>query len=189
MPDQRIIQSATLDSVTLDGRPALRDIVYAPRRVQLSRRAGYRKPEGAVVVARPSRWGNPFPVAGDWIVWTALALGYRADKAGRRAAAVALHRAWLTGEPVVLGQGAAPPDDRYANGGVLVFADGAEIEMSEWCRGIAGVFSTLTEDRPVLPARPTVEEIRAELAGHDLACWCPLDGPCHGDTLLAIANS
>jgi hypothetical protein len=29
------------------------------KRIQLSRRRGYRKPEGAVVVSRPSRWGNP----------------------------------------------------------------------------------------------------------------------------------
>lgn len=28
----------------------------------------------------------------------------------------------------------------------------------------------------------------AELAGRDLACWCPLDQPCHADVLLAIAN-
>jgi Domain of unknown function (DUF4326) len=28
----------------------------------------------------------------------------------------------------------------------------------------------------------------AELRGHDLACWCPLDGPCHADTLLERAN-
>jgi len=34
----------------------------------------------------------------------------------------------------------------------------------------------------------TVEEVRAGLAGHDLACWCPLDGPCHADLLLEIAN-
>jgi hypothetical protein len=27
------------------------------------------------------------------------------------------------------------------------------------------------------------------LRGHDLACWCALDGkPCHADVLLAIAN-
>jgi hypothetical protein len=31
-------------------------------------------------------------------------------------------------------------------------------------------------------------EIREELAGWDLACWCPLDEPCHADVLLAIAN-
>ena len=27
-----------------------------------------------------------------------------------------------------------------------------------------------------------------KLAGWDLACWCPLDQPCHGDVLLEIAN-
>ncbi|MGZ9809958.1 DUF4326 domain-containing protein [Pseudoroseicyclus sp. H15] len=32
-------------------------------RIQLSRRKGWRKPEGAIVVARPSRWGNPYAVS------------------------------------------------------------------------------------------------------------------------------
>lgn len=37
--------------------------------------------------------------------------------------------------------------------------------------------------------RPTnVEEIRGNLAGFDLACWCPLDQPCHADVLLELAN-
>jgi hypothetical protein len=31
-------------------------------------------------------------------------------------------------------------------------------------------------------------KVRRELRGLNLACWCPLDGPCHADTLLAIAN-
>lgn len=29
---------------------------------------------------------------------------------------------------------------------------------------------------------------RAELAGRNLACFCPLDQPCHADVLLEIAN-
>jgi hypothetical protein len=33
-----------------------------PQRIQLSRQRGWRKPEGAVVVSRPSRWGNPFRI-------------------------------------------------------------------------------------------------------------------------------
>jgi len=28
-----------------------------------------------------------------------------------------------------------------------------------------------------------------ELRGKDLACWCPLDQPCHTDVLLELANS
>lgn len=31
--------------------------------------------------------------------------------------------------------------------------------------------------------------IRAELRGKNLACWCPLDQPCHADVLLEIANT
>ena len=41
----------------------------APQRIRLSRQRGYRKPGGAVVVARPSKWGNPFAVGSDARVW------------------------------------------------------------------------------------------------------------------------
>ncbi len=34
----------------------------------------------------------------------------------------------------------------------------------------------------------TEDDVRRELAGRDLACWCPLDGPCHADVLLEVAN-
>jgi hypothetical protein len=51
-----------------------------PRRVQLSRKKGWRKPPGAVNCARPGPLGNPF----------------RADKYGR-AAAVTMFADWLDG--------------------------------------------------------------------------------------------
>jgi hypothetical protein len=34
-----------------------------------------------------------------------------------------------------------------------------------------------------------VADIKATLRGRNLACWCPLDGPCHADVLLDVANS
>lgn len=37
--------------------------------------------------------------------------------------------------------------------------------------------------------RVTVEDIRRDLAGKDLACWCPIGQPCHGDVLLQVANN
>jgi hypothetical protein len=37
--------------------------------------------------------------------------------------------------------------------------------------------------------RLTVISRLPELRGKDLACWCPLDQPCHADVLLEIANS
>ena len=39
-------------------------------------------------------------------------------------------------------------------------------------------------DSPFAP-----ENLRAALRGKNLACWCPLDAPCHADLLLQIANS
>lgn len=44
---------------------------------------------------------------------------------------------------------------------------------------------------------PSLEEIHRELAGHDLACWCPVRlhpngtphwGDCHADVLIDLAN-
>lgn len=32
------------------------------------------------------------------------------------------------------------------------------------------------------------DALRAELAGKDLACWCPPGQPCHADVLLELAN-
>ena len=40
-----------------------------PKRIQQKRTKGWRKPEGAVSVARPSKWGNPYVVmqfGGEW---------------------------------------------------------------------------------------------------------------------------
>ena len=35
---------------------------------------------------------------------------------------------------------------------------------------------------------PSPEEIVLKLRGKNLACWCPLDQPCHTDVLLEMAN-
>ena len=40
-----------------------------------------------------------------------------------------------------------------------------------------------------LPGQQLKELARTELSGVNLACWCPLDQPCHADVLLRIANS
>jgi hypothetical protein len=95
--------------------------VTAPRRIRLGRRRGWRKPATAVVVARPSRWGNPFVIGPD----------------RSRAEAAASY-------------------ERSLREGSLGF---------------------------------TVDDVRRELAGRDLCCWCPLDEPCHADVLLRVANS
>jgi hypothetical protein len=32
------------------------------------------------------------------------------------------------------------------------------------------------------------EDARRTLRGKNLACWCPIDQPCHADVLLELAN-
>jgi hypothetical protein len=39
----------------------------------------------------------------------------------------------------------------------------------------------------VVPLWP--KEMLYYLRGQNLACWCPLDQPCHGDILLELANA
>lgn len=104
-----------------------------PHRIQLSRAKGWRKPEGAIVVARPSRWGNQFRV-GDEHAFIDGDQVHGIDEPLTRSDAVQLFRIWIDRHPI--------------------WADAA----------------------------------RRELAGRDLACWCPLDEPCHADVLLKLAN-
>lgn len=61
-----------------------------PQRVQLSRKLGWRKPEGAIVVARPSGFGNPFTVKE---VRNRLGV----DEPEARSIAVSLYSGWLRG--------------------------------------------------------------------------------------------
>lgn len=35
----------------------------------------------------------------------------------------------------------------------------------------------------------TLKAARAELRGKNIACWCKIGTPCHGQVLLAFANS
>lgn len=95
-----------------------------PKRIQRKRTAGWRMPEGAIYVGRPTVFGNPW--YDDW----------------PREVCVANYRQWLTG----------------------CFSMGGLAKASE-----------------IIKRLP-------ELRGKDLACWCPLDQPCHADVLLELAN-
>ena len=92
-------------------------------RIQRLRVKGWRKPHGAVIVDRTSRWGNPHKVGAPGVTdsETAVAL-YRAD----------------------LLSGALP----YG-----------------------------------------IDDVRRELAGKNLCCFCALDASCHADVLIEVANT
>ena len=52
----------------------------------------------------------------------------------------------------------------------------------QWLRG--------TLDPSLSPGEPpTLDAIRAELGGHNLACWCRPGTPCHSDVLIDIAHA
>lgn len=113
-----------------------------PQRIQRKRIKGWRMPEGAVYVGRPSKWGNPYR----WSEYPAV----RWD---------------MDGEP-----------HRNSKG------DRQRWSVTDYR------FQFLAEVHGHKDA-PTREEIRRELAGKDLACWCALGDPCHADVLLEIANA
>ncbi len=58
--------------------------------------------------------------------------------------------------------------------------EAAVAQHGRWLRGEAAA--------PDARSPPAPDAIRAALRGRHLACWCALDGPCHADLLLAIAN-
>lgn len=164
-----------IDSRTASSGVVARPLVQAPRRIQRKRTKGWRMPEGAVYVGRPTPWGNPFTVADSWVMWVGVAMGFNGDMAGRRRAAVALYRAWLTGT--------LPPIVDPTPGGEVSFDNGREVSAHGMVMGFAGAAAAVTPP-PTIPARPDLSVLR----GKALACFCPLDQPCHADVLLELAN-
>ena len=50
---------------------------------------------------------------------------------------------------------------------------------ADWEQGLNG---------PIGLHRALYRTLIAYLRGKNLACWCPLDQPCHADVLLDLAN-
>lgn len=96
-----------------------------PTRIQRKRTKGWRMPENAVYVGRPTKWGNPYKIADC------------GDDSDKYEWAVYWYKFWLA--------------TTHAGNRIVKLA-------------------------------------RKELRGKDLACFCPLDKPCHADILLRIAN-
>jgi hypothetical protein len=136
-----------------------------PERIQRQRTKGWKMPPNTVYVGRPGPWGNPFNFAASDHCWTALAFGCRGDAKGRREASVKAFREWI-----------APERGRIKEWefGVVMEGQGRKIEIGP--RTHAG-------------EAPSLDAIRAQLQGKNLACWCPLDQPCHADVLLELANA
>lgn len=107
-----------------------------PKRIQRQRKKGWRMPEGAVYVGRPTKWGNPF----------------------------------------------TKDDNPLANTDYgLIEHDCGESWRAQVVFCFAWWFGYLSDEEK--------SDLLEPLRGKDLACWCPLDQPCHADILLELANS
>lgn len=56
-----------------------------PRRIQRSRKKGWRMPENAVYVGRPTIWGNPFETMGEFHLWLRGSIRAMPEDHSRRA--------------------------------------------------------------------------------------------------------
>ena len=122
-------------------------------------------PANTVKVDRTTKWGNPFNFKHPSHCWTALAFGCRGDPLGRQAASVIAFQNWINGGKPMLLTGCG----LYAWKGrkKRAFAVGPDVST---------------------PVPPSLDVIRKELAGKNLACWCKVGAPCHADVLLELAN-
>lgn len=82
------------------------------------------------------------------------------------------------------------PEDAVYVGSPTIYANphrhlrGMQLAVDMYQRDLArGALGWPGINRPL-----TCDLIRSELAGRNLACWCPLGQPCHADLLLEIAN-
>lgn len=74
-----------------------------PKRIQRRRTKGWRKPEGAVIVDRTSRWGNPFRIVrashGLVVQWSGVTegapVGVWPSEVAAREFAVNAYRSWI----------------------------------------------------------------------------------------------
>ena len=112
-------------------------------RIQRKRTKGWRMPEGAIYVGRPTKWGNPIRII-----------------PVRRNGPFDLER------------------DGVGFIGQHTGLDSARSSAARRYRDLVSLGLT----------QVSIDDIRDELRGHDLACWCPLEFACHATVLLEIAN-
>jgi hypothetical protein len=147
-------------------------VLDQPKRIQLRRTKGWRKPEGAIVVARPSRWGNPYHVV--------RTLRPPNREGGERGFS-------RTGDQLVV----AHEHRRRGPSGFEwgVWPRTAEGQRAATEYAVELFRRSLEAIAAGLDGRLSMDYYLGQLRGHDLACWCPLDQPCHADVLLDLANA
>ncbi len=134
----------------------------SPRRIQRKRTKGWRMPLCSCGCGKPARYvGRPTKWGNPFKV-----------SSGTKTSGTVYGPGYFDGAP----------DCAYISA-----AGGENIRkhlQSEACR----IYRQTIESLDVTWPKITVDDIRRELAGHDLACWCAPGKPCHADVLLELAN-
>lgn len=130
-----------------------------------------------MIVSRPTKWGNPFPLG----KWNGL-VRYRQEdpytyEYESRISSDGQHHPYYGPDGTITSYYV-----RYATRAELV--ELYRRTLIEPDRGMLGGYPSAKGHY----AKVTPEDIRRELAGKDLVCWCPTFEPCHADLLLEIAN-
>lgn len=133
-------------------------------RIQRKRTKGYRLPPNAKSVTRPHKWGNP-------LKWEKGGIYIHAG-----------HRRKVTDPWVWLCGGSVELMLKIFKG-ILNEGDWSELLISQY-------YQIVNDNEDDL--RHWIDRFAAldktELTGKDLACFCPIDKPCHADVLLEWAN-
>lgn len=146
-----------------------------PQRIQRRRTKGWRMPDGAVYVGRGSHWGNPFALRSPSGLARVPAVDHP-DKPWEYEGRISAHGTrhdfhHPDGRVIEVHVRNMTPAESVECYRALLHGDGRW--PLDW-RHNGGHY-------------PHIKDI-ASLAGKDLACWCPLDQPCHADVLLELAN-
>lgn len=131
------------------------------QRIQLrrgSKAKGWKLPENAIKVSRPTQFGNPWRIkesdTGTWIVYDGHGSEWQyATEAAAHDGAVTIYQRWLSHNQI-------PSPYRWPTP--------ARLELD-------------AQREHILAALPN-------LRGRDQACWCRPELACHADVLLQLAN-
>ena len=127
-----------------------------PKRIQLRRTKGWRKPANCVVVSRPGKRGNVYHVE-------------RTGGKHRWPATFGRWCVWTDANPIGLAAAVEYFDE---------YGEAVEFAVRQFWRYL----------RLARKGRALARAAKRELSGKDVACFCRLDRPCHGDVLLEVAN-
>ena len=149
-----------------------------PIRIQRKRTKGWKMPPNTIYVGRRGKWGNPFRIG------KPLRSTIFMDGPG--------FGGWLNAE-----------NSHFYRLFLNALPTGYTSKMKSQCPHAncdsnhfnAGDIPTTKEEiialhvALLLSYNPDLLDRKlAELKGKNLACWCPLDQPCHADILLKLAN-